>query len=173
MILYQDRERLPRKQGLKPVLLGTNGSAPQDRELLPRKQGLKLSRRKNFLILRSSAASRKTRIYLSYPHQPYCYHFPKPSPSEGLGAARAATERASKTISFSTRRECWLFNYISTLKHANYKNSHNSRNQIPIPLKSYHDEDLTLQNSTPKGGRWNLYGDCAFAPRLPNLRTNR
>ena len=31
------------------------------------------------------------------------------------------------------------------------------------------NEDITLQSPAPKRGGWNIYGDCTFAARLPNI----
>jgi len=41
-----------------------------------------------------------------------------------------------------------------------------------ITAKIYDDENSAISSSAPKRGRWNLYGDCAFTTRLPDLRAN-
>jgi len=43
---------------------------------------------------------------------------------------------------------------------------------MSIRLKSYHNEDLTLQSPAPKRGGRTLYRDCTFATRLLNIRAN-
>jgi len=40
-VMVEDREQVPRKQGLKPVVAHLRHPVPGDREQVPRKQGLK------------------------------------------------------------------------------------------------------------------------------------